>query len=195
MDSLVKPENDTKKPFSKLTGIFLIKGDLIRASITFLGPLMENVPERWKKNFEAVERGAEVRYSIPHTALKLDDLLKSNIPQDWMMNTLKQIIEYKKRGLKIEIRVNAGSLKEYQFVGLNDESLAFIITEEPLNAAWVTKNFNPDLIKNVISTFDRNWDNCVSLLDISPDILQKLGASEESYLASLIEKSKEKPEK
>jgi hypothetical protein len=170
------------------------EGDLIRASITFLGPLMEKIPERWKKNFEAVERGAEVRYSIPHTALKLDGLMKSSIPQEWMIATLKQVIDYKKRGLKLDIRVNTGSLKEYQFVGINDESLAFIITEEPLNAAWVTKNFNPDLIKNAITTFDRNWDSCVSLLDMSPDLLSKLGASEESYLASMVEKSKDDSE-
>ena len=166
------------------------EGDLIRASITFLGPLMENIPERWKKNFDAVDRGAEVRYSIPHTALKLDDLLKSSIPQQWMADTLKQIIEYKKKGLKLDIRVNTGTLKEYQFVGLNDESLAFVITEDPMNAAWVTKSFNPDLINNAISIFDKNWDNCIPLLEISQDFLEMIGVSEESYLASMVEKSK-----
>ena len=62
-------------------------------------------------------------------------------------------------------------------MSLNDQSTALIITENPLTATWLTREFNPDLIDNAIESFDKNWENAKSVFELTPEDFEKMGAT------------------
>ena len=64
--------------------------------------------------------------------------------------------------------------------------MALIIAENPVTATWITREFNPDLIDNAVKTFDKDWKNAKSVLDITPKDFEELGAAPEAIIRKVL---------
>jgi hypothetical protein len=64
--------------------------------------------------------------------------------------------------------------------------MAFMISENPITAAWINRDFNPGLIDNAIANFDSQWEKSISLKDFSPEYLKKTGIPPHSYIAKTL---------
>ena len=149
------------------------EGDIIRCSIITFAPFVQGAMERVDRIFVAAARGVEVRYSVTIEALTNDSSIRSEITPDRLAMTIASFIRSRKEGLPIDIRFSDGPKNTYQFMSLNNDSMAFMISENPLTAAWITRVFNPDLIDNAIASFDLQWEKAVSLSKLSPEYLKK----------------------
>ncbi|NOR38054.1 MAG: hypothetical protein GQ580_00530 [Candidatus Thorarchaeota archaeon] len=148
------------------------EGDIIRCSIVTFAPYVKGAMERVDRIFVVAARGVEVRYLVTIEALKHDSSIRSEIAPDRLAMTIASFIHSLNEGLPIDIRFNDGPQNTYQFMSINNDSLAFMISENPLTAAWITRVFNPDLIDNAIASFDLQWEEAVSLSKLSPEYLK-----------------------
>jgi hypothetical protein len=105
------------------------------------------------------------------------------------MTALVSLIE---KGAPIDIRLNASTKKGYQFVSLNSESMAFMLTQRPVTAAWITRDFNPDLIDTAISGFDELWEQSRSITDFTLEDMQALGSKPTGVLASALAEGRDR---
>ena len=162
------------------------EGDIIRCSVMTFAPYLQGATERVDRVFVAASRGIEVRYSVTIKALIKDGSIRSEITPDALARTIASFIGCRKEGQPIDIRFNDGPKNTYQFMSLNNDSMAFMISENPMTAAWITRSFNPDLIDNAIANFDSQWEKSISLNDLSPEYLKKTGIPPDSYIATTL---------
>jgi len=127
-----------------------------------------------------------VRYSVTIESLIQDGSIRSEITPDALAGTIAAFIGCCKEGLPIDIRFNDEPKNTYRFMSLNNDSMAFMISENPITAAWITRAFNPGLIDNAIANFDSKWEKSISLNDLSPEYLKKNGISPDSYIAKTL---------
>ena len=149
------------------------EGDIIRCSIMTFEPYLQGAMERVDRIFVAAARGVDVRYLVTIEALKHDSSIRSEIKPDRLAMTIASFIRSLKERLPIDIRFSDSPKNTYQFMSINNDSMAFMISENPLTAAWITRVFNPDLIDNAIASFDLQWEKAVSLSKLSPEYLKK----------------------
>ncbi|TXT54302.1 MAG: hypothetical protein BAJATHORv1_70002 [Candidatus Thorarchaeota archaeon] len=86
-------------------------------------------------------------------------------------------------GAKIDVRISDLTEPIYQFAELNKSSMVIISNASPITAAWMTRNFNPDLIDNATETFDEAWEQSISILEITSENFKKIGASLDTVLS------------
>ncbi len=162
------------------------EGDIIRCSIITFTPYLQGATERVDRIFVTAVRGVEVRYSVTTESLIQDDSIRSEVTPEALAGTIGTFIDCRKEGLPVDIRFNEGPKNTYQFMSLNNDCMAFIISDNPMNAAWITREFNLDLIDNAIANFDSQWEKSISLMDISPEYIKKTGISPDSYIATTL---------
>ncbi|MHA1959297.1 MAG: hypothetical protein ACW99U_03660 [Candidatus Thorarchaeota archaeon] len=165
-------------------------GDIVRTSVMKIAPFLTGVETRLGRLFEAGARGVEIRYMVPAEVFRQDDDIKESIETDWLVNALGQMASFVKKGIKFDVRINMGTKRSFAFIGLNDECIALMISENPVMGAWMTRDFNPRLIDNALTAFDDTWSKSKSIIGLKPADLAKFGAGPESYLQSLIEQGK-----
>ena len=125
--------------------------------------------------------------SVKHQAMEVDQVKKSESgmivdpltigpdrPIEEVMKLMGNLNEFRKSGMKFDIRIYAGP-KTYNQVSLNNDNMALIIAEDPVTATWITRDFNPDLIDNAVKAFDRDWKKSKSFLELTPKDLQAFG--------------------
>ncbi len=151
------------------------KGDVIRATVLWLTPLLKGGEDRMMKFIDAAMRGADVRYLVTLDILSAGQLVEQDMDSQKMGEVAQGIIKMREAGIKIDVRVFPAG-RTYSQVSLNDQSTALIITENPLTATWLTREFNPDLIDNAISSFDKNWEKAKSLFELTPEDFEEMGA-------------------
>ncbi|MGY5860766.1 MAG: hypothetical protein RTU09_00130 [Candidatus Thorarchaeota archaeon] len=162
------------------------EGDIVRCSLMTSAPYPQGATERIDRIFVAAARGIEVRYSVTIAALIQDGSIRSEITHETLAGMIAAFIDCHEEGLPIDIRFNDGPKNTYRFMSLNNESMAFMISENPMNAAWITRAFNPGLIDNAIANFDSQWWKSTSLMDLSPEYLKKTGIPPDSYIAKTL---------
>ena len=151
------------------------KGDTIRVTALWLGPFVEGAMERTMKFIEAAQRGVDVRYMISTDVFRFEDEdLGASFNIEEVMKLMGNLNEFRKSGMKFDIRIYAGP-KTYNQVSLNNNNMALIIAEDPVTATWITRDFNPDLIDNAVKAFDRDWKKSKSFLELTPKDLQAFG--------------------
>lgn len=152
------------------------KGDTIRATMLWFGPFLDSTTiDRTQKFVDASLRGADVRYMMSIDIFRIDELTNQEIDVEKAAKMIQGLIELKKRGVKFDFRIYAGP-KTYFQVSLNNDNMALVISEEPMTATWITRDFNPDLIDNAVKAFDRDWKKAKSLLDMKPEDMLAFGA-------------------
>jgi Fe2+ or Zn2+ uptake regulation protein len=152
------------------------KGDTIRATLLWVGPFLDQgTMDRTQRFVEAAMRGVEIRYMMSVDIFRLEDLTRLEFDEERAAGMIQGLIELKKRGVKFDFRIYSGP-KTYFQVSLNKDNMALVISEDPLTATWITRDFNPDLIDNAVKSFDRDWKKAKSLLDMKPEDMAAFGA-------------------
>lgn len=162
------------------------KGDVIRNSLIWVGPFTKGSTARFGRVFEAAKKGIEVKYGAHPDILVKSELLREDIPPDWILQIIETLASMRASGALIDFRILDVDRKGYQFAALNSDVLAFFISEDPVTAAWVTREFNPDLIDNMITDFDERWERGLSVLSLTKEAMESMGAKPEGYLQSLL---------
>ena len=152
------------------------KGDIIRATVLWLTPLLKGGEDRMMKFIDAANNGAEVRYLVTLDILSAQQMLDRDMDPDKMGGIIQGIFKMREAGLKFDVRVFPG-VRTYSQVSLNNQSTALVITENPLTATWLTREFNPDLIDNAVTSFDEHWESAISVFDLTAEDFAKFGAA------------------
>jgi Fe2+ or Zn2+ uptake regulation protein len=168
------------------------EGDVIRATLLWAGPWIDSTAgERLLRFFDAAERGVEIRYlATPEIfSLENDEDARANLKS--LMGLFQKLIEMKSRGKKFDARFYIGP-KTYNQISLNTESMALIITENPVTATWFTRRFNPDLIDNAVKSFDRDWAKSKSVFDLSSQDMGAMGIIPGGVMSQLVNSKSKK---
>jgi hypothetical protein len=152
------------------------KGDIIRATVLWLTPLLKGGEDRMMKFIDAANNGADVRYLVTIDILGAQQMVDRDMDQGKMKGIVQGIYKMREAGLKFDVRVFPG-VRTYSQVSLNDQSTALVITENPLTATWLTREFNPDLIDNAVTSFDKHWESAISLFELGAEDFEKFGAA------------------
>ena len=161
------------------------KGDVIRATMLWLAPFMDSgVVDRLSKFIETAQRGAEVRYLMSVDVFRVLEET-DQVEETQAMKTIRGIYELSKSGVKIDFRFFVGP-KTYNQVTLNNDNMALIISEDPMTATWLTRDFNPDLIDNAVKTFDRDWKKSKSFLDLKIEDLDAFGVGPGALIRKVV---------
>ena len=162
------------------------EGDIIRATLLWVGPFItETSKARVKRFFDATEQGAEVRYLISTDIFQAEQDSGVQESLHGLIGMMQEVRDLRARGKKFDGRLYSGP-KTYNQVSFNTESMALIIAENPVTATWITREFNPDLIDNAVKTFDKDWKNAKSVLDITPKDFEELGAAPEAIIRKVL---------
>ena len=162
------------------------EGDIIRATLLWAGPFLnETAQERMQKFIDAADRGAEVRYMVSTDAFQVIEKTEIGGLLASFQEMMRGILELRAKGKLFDARLYSG-LKTYNQVSFNDESMALIISENPVTATWITRDFNPDLIDNARVTFDKEWEGAKSILSLTAEEFKELGIGPEGLIRKLI---------
>ncbi len=168
------------------------KGDVIRASAMFVETLVEGSIERMQKYFEAARKGVEIRYMVNL------DVLKSLENREQAMNPelLKQFFQMqvklnKEEAGRLYIRVTTEP-KTYNHVSLNHDRSALILTEAPVTTTYFTREFNADLIDNIVEIFDDLWERAIPLEQIVTSGALEMGLTEDNPVLVALPKKRER---
>ncbi|MHA1480779.1 MAG: hypothetical protein ACTSQZ_05105 [Candidatus Thorarchaeota archaeon] len=160
------------------------EGDIIRATVLWLEPFVDDsIISRTTRFAEAAERGADVRYLLTTDIFNVDQDKRLGLEETFGL--LKLIDDMRKRGKKFDFRLYAGP-NTYNQISFNRESMALVITENPMTATWITRRFNPDLIDNAVKTFDKDWKSGKSTFDLTPKDFEAFGVAPEALIRSLM---------
>jgi Fe2+ or Zn2+ uptake regulation protein len=162
------------------------KGDVIRATLLWAGPWIDSTAgERIMRFFDAAERGVEVRYLVTTEIFKLENEQEARANLQDLIHLFQRMIEMKSRGKKFDARFYLGP-RTYNQISLNTDSMALIITENPVTATWITRQFNPDLIDNARKSFDRDWRESKSVFDLSTQDMAAMGIIPGGVMSQLV---------
>ncbi|MFW9807021.1 MAG: hypothetical protein ACFFFK_09870 [Candidatus Thorarchaeota archaeon] len=152
------------------------KGDIIRVTVLWLGPFVdEGTIDRSMKFLDAAKRGAEIRYMVPAAIFDLNEMTDVGFNVENALKMVQNLIQLRKSGIKFDVRIYDGP-KTYNQVSINRDNMVLIISEEPVTATWITRDFNPDLIDNAVKAFDRDWKKAKSFIGMKPEDLKSYGA-------------------
>jgi len=161
-------------------------GDVIRTTAMFIRPLVDGALDRSVKFVKAAQAGADVRYLITSDLFLLAQEHQSNIDFPRVVSMLKQIQNIPPGGGSFRLRVHFGP-KTYNHVSLNRERVALILTEEPIATTLVTREFNPDLVDNVIDSFDESWKSAVPLYDVTEEHFKSMGLKSDNLFVRALQ--------
>lgn len=162
------------------------EGDIIRATLLWAGPFLDEASgSRVSNYFEATERGAEVRYLVSSDIFKYSEMEETKQGLQGLMGMMEVLVDLRARGNEFDARIYVGP-KTYNQVSFNNESMALIITENPVTATWLTRQFNPDLIDNAVKTFDKDWKKAKSILDLTPEDFKAFGVPPEGLIRKVL---------
>ena len=140
------------------------EGDIIRNCMLWIEPFTTgDMMERLERLFVAAQKGVEVRYFVTEDILASDNFLANTIDPSMMKQFISHLVKVEKMGIKLDFRLYTGPKNTYQFASLNKDRIAFFLTQDPLTAVYFTSEFNPDLIENSVSEFDKYWKNAPNL--------------------------------
>lgn len=163
------------------------KGDIIRSSVLDVSSFVNTADKRVDRLFTTANTGADIRYAVALEAFQISKEDMSKIPEEWVLGFIGSLLKFQGKGL--DFRFLRPGVKRYQFVSLNDGVMALMITDDPVTAAWVTNEFNSDLINNAIEAFEEEWKHALPIDKLNADTLEKLGVSEENFIVSLLERA------
>jgi Fe2+ or Zn2+ uptake regulation protein len=167
------------------------RGDIIRATLLWVGPWIDSTTrERLLRFFEAAERGVEVRYLVSSDFFKLEDdkIKKANLAG--LMDLFQKANEMRARGKKFDARFYFGP-KTYNQISLNRDCMALVITENPVTATYITKQFNPDLIDNAVKSFDKDWKQSKSAFELTQEDMAAIGIIPGGIMSRLVNSKSE----
>ncbi len=159
-------------------------GDIIRSTMSWQGPWLRESENRIWKYFESARKGVDVRWLIDVSVFLSQEFI-NEVPVEYAVKMFQEFMKLEREGKKIQMRLYKGGTT-YNQSSLNREHLALIITENPVTATFVTREFNKDLIDDVISNFDEYWTKAVPLIGAQPKDLQNLGLFDNPLMGQIM---------
>ncbi|MHA1169938.1 MAG: hypothetical protein ACTSRU_19085, partial [Candidatus Hodarchaeales archaeon] len=159
-------------------------GDIIRMSMMWIGPFAQGVMSRSSKYFESASQGVETRMLANAEVFTGDSSSEKAISLEDGMALMFGFANLRKQGHKIDVRLYIGP-QTYNASILNADRIAMIISDNPMTATYVTKDFNPDLIEDAVRSFDFTWDRAISLFDPDLKILEETGMAQSSVIGKI----------
>ncbi|MBD3407814.1 MAG: hypothetical protein GF411_16970 [Candidatus Lokiarchaeota archaeon] len=153
--------------------------------------LDDHVENRMQKFLRTAMKGIEIQYLVGPELLEIDDIEKSGFPVDFFKQMLQVLDGFRKQGIPFTVRLYEGP-RTYSHLTIGSEQMVLIITENPMTAIYVSRDFNPDMIDNVCEAFDKEWVQAIPLLDLTPEILNKYDTQVSRLLSDAIEDIREK---
>ncbi|MFW9920204.1 MAG: hypothetical protein ACFFED_11425 [Candidatus Thorarchaeota archaeon] len=156
-------------------------GDIIRTSVTGIErfssePFVNDFASRVQRVIVAASKGVDVRYSIPPVDLgNISQLWKSEEGVQFFADLSELIVKDEGEGPGFHFRFNSAGQKSHQFVSLNNDIVTLWISEYPPTAAWITREFNADLIDHIINTFDEQWKQASSVREHLRQVMSEKG--------------------
>jgi len=155
------------------------EGDIIRATVMWLEPFVDDeTGTRLRRFVEAAERGTDVRFLVTTDMFRVEAERGIQGSVEQTIELLVTLVNMKDRGKKFDIRIYAGP-HTYNQISFNNENMALVITENPVTATWMTRNFNPDLIDNAIKTFEKDWKKSKSFFELTQQEFDMFGVDSE----------------
>jgi len=168
------------------------EGDIIRATVHWVAPFVdESIFTRTRRFAEAAEKGADVRYIFSTEIFNLERDKGITTDLEEVFALLNYLGELKDRGKKFDMRLFAG-LNTYNQISFNKESMALVISENPMTATWITRKFNPDLIDNAVKTFDEDYKISKSVFDLTAKDFEAFGVGPEDLIKMLMSHEEKK---
>jgi hypothetical protein len=164
-------------------------GDVVRLAQLWLKPFTGSITERIEYILGAAERGADVRYRITAGILSANDFLTASVRKDKLVEFFVRASAQRQKGMNIDVRIHPARTPTYHFSSLNEDSMVMLLSEDPLTAMWLSRNFNPDLIQTAIASFDRTWIQSISVLDNPGQLALGVSGSESSYFLSAMKEA------
>ena len=161
------------------------KGDILRSNMTWLGSLGRGSQHRIKKDIEAASRGVEVRWMINSKIFKMDEQIRNQLGKEDLVQLFQLFFKLKRDKVPFNLRVYGGE-EAYNHVSLNRDALAMVITDEPLTATYVTRDFNAELIDNTVNNFDELWSSAIPIFSLKNGDLEKLGIKPNGFIGSIL---------
>ncbi len=163
-----------------------VKGDTLRETMMFLGPFVYSASERLENDIDASKRGVDVRWLVSFDVLRTSFDIYSNLPIESFRQIVFHLRElYEDDDIKFDVRLYKGP-QTYNHVALNDQRMTLIITENPMTATYMIRDFNAELIDDVIKHFDKNWEEAISLFELKATDLKKLNVPKDSILGFVL---------
>jgi len=157
-------------------------GDVLRICILTINPFIHRFEKRIGKMINIAKKGVEVKFAVPASLLKKNSLKNDHELRELIKRGLSSLITLREQGHKIDARFFNISKKHYQFVAANQDSMALMITEQPIAGAWMSRRFNADLVDSAIESFDEIWNKSKSVLDIRPSDIESFGIDTNSKI-------------
>ncbi|MHA1908108.1 MAG: hypothetical protein ACW98Y_12485 [Candidatus Thorarchaeota archaeon] len=159
--------------------------DIIRSSVLDVGSFAGGAENRIGRILTTPTLGAEIRYKVSSEVFNVDPETAAVVPREWLVGFVRGVLQMHGKGL--DFRIARHDVRGYQFVSLNDEVMALMISHNPVTAAWITRKFNANLIDNVIRSFDREWEEAIPIVNLKPEHLMAMGVESNSYMVSVLE--------
>jgi len=162
------------------------KGDVIRMSMNWVGPFGQGILNRSIKYFESASQGVETRWLANMRMLVDESAPDIDVPLEIGMALMLKVVKLRMEGHKIDVRLYAGP-QTYNASILNADRIAMIISDNPMTATYVTKEFNPDLIEDAVRSFDLTWEKAVSIFNPDMKALKEAGIDQSSYVGKILQ--------
>jgi len=133
-------------------------GDTIRVAIESSNPFLTEEGGIIPEIADAVFNGAHVRCLV-HARLESIPVRAAPLKRNGESMKIPESGEEGKP--TAEIKVYEGP-NAYHAAIFNDQYMALMVSEEPVTATWITREFNPDIIDTSISVFDASWQEARS---------------------------------
>ncbi|MDF1538552.1 MAG: hypothetical protein P1Q69_06585 [Candidatus Thorarchaeota archaeon] len=182
MDEFHQVTNETIYDIAK-------EGDVIRSSVLDAGSFVGTADKRMGRLFKTATTGADIRYTVSFEAFQIKRENLNENTQEWILRFVTSLLKFQGKGL--DFRILRPGVKRYQFVSLNDEVMALMIADDPVTAAWVTNEFNSDLIASAIDAFEEEWKSAIPIDKLNAKALSDLGVPKDNFIASVLENDKQ----
>ncbi len=164
-------------------------GDVIRCSVLNVGSFVGTGDKRLGRLFKTATTGADIKYAVSLEAFQIKREEVTDNTREWMQRFVASVFNAQGKG--VDFRLLRPGVKRYQFVSLNDEVMALMIADNPVTAAWVTQEYNSDLIGSAIDAFEEEWKFAIPVDKLNAEVLKGLGIPEDNFMVSILEKGKQ----
>jgi len=131
------------------------KGGIIRVAVMPSSPFINQNGEVVPEIAHAVLRGTNVRCLV--SSKIVESLFRIDGREEYREDAFDS-----SESPRVSVRVYDGPMTYHQ-VTLNNDCMALIVSEKPLTAAWITRQFNPDIIDASVLSFDESWKEARTL--------------------------------
>ncbi|MGV9169528.1 MAG: hypothetical protein ACOC38_06245 [Promethearchaeia archaeon] len=163
----------------------LKQGDVLRICILTLNPFMHRLETRVKKILKMPQKDIKLRYGVPTAIIEKSNIQNNQQLRKFVERSLASLVQLQKNGYDADARFFNVSKKHYQFVAVNNESMALIITEQPITGAWISRRFNADLIDSAIGSFDKIWNESKSVLNLENSDIEAFGVDTDEEITKI----------